>query len=154
MTGRELIIFIMENKLEDVEFDIPENYLTVEETAAKYNVGVETVKAWIKFGYLNSVNLKGEQYIPENAEPSILHGGRDTEDIIFDNRWEAEKILTEMKRVIAKYGRVTIANLNVLIGRTYTSEDIKYGWTNLEGVSVTRSRLGYAITLPKTICVL
>lgn len=48
MTGRELIIYILQNNLEDsnvFDFLIP-----VEDVAKKFSVGSETVKVWFRLG--------------------------------------------------------------------------------------------------------
>ena len=71
MTGRDLIIYILENHLEDEELfkdgKIP-GLMTYEEAAVKFGVGVDTIKAYIVLGYLNAVTIYGNHYIPENAE--------------------------------------------------------------------------------------
>lgn len=81
MTGRELIIYILENNLEDVS--IIENgkfvgFMTVEEAAEKFDVGTSTVIAWITRGLLKSVTIYDNVYIPSNAaDPKlILSGGK------------------------------------------------------------------------------
>lgn len=81
MTGRELIIYILENNLEDVS--IIENgkfvgFMTVEEAAEKFDVGTSTVRAWITRGLLKSVTIYDNVYIPINAaDPKlILSGGK------------------------------------------------------------------------------
>lgn len=76
MTGRDLIIYILQNNLEDkyvsklflelavknVQFD---NAMTLEKYAAKHDVGVETVKTWIKWGWICGVQLQDTVYILE-----------------------------------------------------------------------------------------
>ena len=49
LTGRELIIFIMQNKLEDT---VMLELMTDVEIAAKFDVGVSTVRIWHKYGYI------------------------------------------------------------------------------------------------------
>ena len=69
MTGRELIIFILNYHLEDVvlfeDGRIP-GYLTVEEAAIKIGTGVETVKALYKRGALKGVTLGDTIFIKED----------------------------------------------------------------------------------------
>ena len=72
MTGREYIQYILANHLEDEEIikdDKIAGFLTVYGAASKFNVGIETINAWIKLGRIGSVWLNGKQYIPANAEP-------------------------------------------------------------------------------------
>ena len=69
MTGRELIIFILDRHLEDtVLFEdgkIP-GYLTVEEAAIKIGTGVETVKALYKREALKGFTLGDTIFIKED----------------------------------------------------------------------------------------
>ena len=71
MTGRDLIIYILENHLEDEELfkdgKLP-GLMTYEEAAVKFAVGKETIIAWVKNRYLKAVTIYGNHYIPENAE--------------------------------------------------------------------------------------
>lgn len=68
MTGRDLIIYILENHLEDEELfkdgKIP-GLLTYEEAAVKFGVGKERIISWVKLGYLKSFKIYGRSYIPE-----------------------------------------------------------------------------------------
>ena len=82
MTGRELIIYIMMNHLEDEE--IIQNgtivgFMTVEEAAAKMDVGVATIEVWVALGHLKGVLIGDKIYIPANSE-SPLKGGLDARD--------------------------------------------------------------------------
>lgn len=67
MTGRELMIYILANKLE--EKPVFENgkfigYYTLLEAAEHFEVGTETVKAWVKRGMLNGVEVNDEIFVP------------------------------------------------------------------------------------------
>lgn len=71
MTGRDLIIYIMQNHLEDeVIFSDGKivGFLTIEEAAVKYKVGIETIKAYVSIGYLPGLNIGDTIYIPANAK--------------------------------------------------------------------------------------
>lgn len=51
MTGRELIIYILENGLENTDvseliFDTPA-FLTIHEAARKFDVGLATIHTWV-----------------------------------------------------------------------------------------------------------
>lgn len=69
MTGRELIIFILNHHLEDAvlfeEWKIP-GLLTVEEAAVKMSTGVETIKALYKQGFLKGFTLGDTIFIKED----------------------------------------------------------------------------------------
>lgn len=66
MTGREMIIYILENNLEDKEvFEDGRIFglLTSAEAAVKFNVGVESIKAMYKMGMLRGIEIGKEIYI-------------------------------------------------------------------------------------------
>lgn len=65
MTGRELIIYIMQNGLEDE--DVIKNGVFVglvgeEEVAARFGVGVETIKAWYTLGMIEAHRINDYLY--------------------------------------------------------------------------------------------
>ena len=74
MTGRELIIYILENHLEDEDVLKPgetlEGRIFIREDAAAVdcNVGVATIKAWCKQGYLDYYKHHGCIYIFKNKK--------------------------------------------------------------------------------------
>ena len=69
MTGRDLIIYILKNNLED-EHVFKDGkfvgFVTVSEAATKLNVGDATIYAWITQGVLNCIVIGGMIYIPDN----------------------------------------------------------------------------------------
>lgn len=74
VTGRDLIIYILQNNLEDEEVFKDgkfAGFLTVEETAAKFKVGPATVKAWIIEGNLDAIQINDSLFIPCNGELRI-----------------------------------------------------------------------------------
>jgi hypothetical protein len=70
MTGRDLIIYIMENNLENMEMfengKIP-GFLTIADTAEKFGVGIATVEAYVKLDALPHISIGEVIYIPEKA---------------------------------------------------------------------------------------
>lgn len=58
MTGKELILYILQNNLEN-EVVLKDGqlicFLTDEEVAIKFNVGLSTIKIWRKYGYNNKI---------------------------------------------------------------------------------------------------
>lgn len=75
----------------------------------------------------------------------------DYEDIVFDNRGEAEAAKQQMMDIIKRYGMVTVADLYDMADRTapYTSQ--KYGWMDVSGAETQRVRDGYILKLPKAV---
>lgn len=69
MTGRDLIIYILQNHLEDTEILTDSNhmFLTVEEAAVKYGTGIATVKAMIAQNVLKGMKIV-ETYLILNVD--------------------------------------------------------------------------------------
>ena len=74
MTGRDLILYILKNNLEDENVFTNGSFLgfmTVEQAASKMNVGVATVNAWITMGVIDYVKV-GDLYLVPATYDSIL----------------------------------------------------------------------------------
>ena len=74
MTGRDLVIYIIKNKLEDER--VFENgtflgFITPNEAASKMGVGVATVFTWIFRGQLDHVKIGSLYLIPADCELAI-----------------------------------------------------------------------------------
>lgn len=71
MTGRELIIYILSNHLED-ELIFKDGkimgYMTADEAAVKFGVTKTTIQLWYGMGYIPGMIIGTELYIPVNAE--------------------------------------------------------------------------------------
>ena len=71
MTGRDLIVYILVNGLEDEEIYKDGKvlgFMTTAEAAAKFEVGVPTILLWVQLGMLSGVTIGREVYIPVNAQ--------------------------------------------------------------------------------------
>jgi hypothetical protein len=71
MNGRDLIMYILKNNLEnepvfkDGRFL---GFLSCAEFAEQWDVGEETVRLWFNLGYVDGIVIYDELYIPYNAE--------------------------------------------------------------------------------------
>lgn len=74
-------------------------------------------------------------------------------DVAFETREKAEKILEQMNEEIDRYGFVTVADYKELCGVAGDYKDNKYGWTNIRDAEVTRVRAGYSIRFPRVLAV-
>lgn len=74
------------------------------------------------------------------------------DDIVLENRGEAESVLSTMDELVETYGMVSVADLYELVGIQGSYTDNKYGWTkNIRNASVVRVRDGYLLKLPKAL---
>lgn len=70
MTGRELIIFILENHLEDKPIsDLCTLFETADQAAVRLGVGTATVNIWFKLGKIKGITIGESVYIFKNAMP-------------------------------------------------------------------------------------
>ena len=71
MTGKELIIYILQNNLENEEIfkdGALVGFMDEHEAAINYGVGAETVKPWHKRGLLNGTEIGNRVYFPKYAD--------------------------------------------------------------------------------------
>ena len=67
MTGRDLIIYILKNGLEDKPvFEDGKfiGFVTAEEAGLKKQVGPATIQAWADLGFMEGITVKPGNYIP------------------------------------------------------------------------------------------
>lgn len=75
MTGRDLIIYILENNLENEPIFTNSKllgFITIEEAALKYNVGPATVKLWFDLNVIPGIKLGEEIYIFANVTKGVV----------------------------------------------------------------------------------
>jgi hypothetical protein len=71
MTGKELMLYILENNLENevvIKDGIFVWLMNEEEAAVKFDVGVATVKAWYICGMLNGTKIGDHLYFLRNVK--------------------------------------------------------------------------------------
>ena len=73
------------------------------------------------------------------------------DDIILDNRGEAEDVLARMDELIDTYGSVSVGDFYELVGISGNFTDYKYGWSDIHNASVMRVSDGYMIKLPRAV---
>lgn len=77
MTGKELILYILQNNLEDtvvLEDGFFIGFMTAEEAAAKFGVGVATIWTWYYYGRINGLKIGDSLYfLKDVADPRITN---------------------------------------------------------------------------------
>ena len=78
--------------------------------------------------------------------------GYDFDEIVLDNRGEAEEVLAQMDEIIDRYAMASVLDLYDLVGISSTRyTDKNYGWTNIATAKVVPTRDGYLIRMPRAI---
>lgn len=71
MTGREYVMYILQNGLENEQIFQDGKligFMTVGEAAMKFDVGPETIILWVKMNMLKGVYIGNVLYIPATAK--------------------------------------------------------------------------------------
>ena len=75
MTGKELIMYILQNNLENtvvLNGGVFIGFMTEEEAAVKFGVGTATVRAWYYCGRIKGTQIGDSLYFPKDvADPRI-----------------------------------------------------------------------------------
>lgn len=135
-------------------------------------IAFDIVIPLLKDGFMNIVStlLYGEQRSNKNnsgsrvsytkyyrdggrSEPTVRRERPNYEDLVFDDRGDAEYVLNSMKDIIKRYGYVTIHDLYDLADVKASYTDRKYGWTNLDDAYTERVREGTVIKLPRPMVI-
>lgn len=85
---------------------------------------------------------------PQRAISRQARARHDFDEIILDDRSEAEEVIDRLFNVVSQYDQATVADLYELVGLASNHTDHKWGWTDLSGAGVTRIRGGYLVDLP------
>lgn len=98
--------------------------------------------------YFNSGERR--ERMPAYNRSRIAHN---FEDVVFDNRADAESVLDGMIEILnSEYRQVSVADFYDLAGISTSFTDNKYGWTDLRGARVVGSpSRGYIIELPRCV---
>lgn len=70
MTGRDLIIYILQNNLEDevvLKNGFFVGFMDETEAATKFEVGVWTIRTWFSIGVLNGIQVGEKLYFLKNT---------------------------------------------------------------------------------------
>lgn len=87
---------------------------------------------------------------PGDTPRATLRGIYNFDEVILDNREDADAILDTMLETLEEYKRVSVADLYDLADLESTWADQKYGWKNLDTANVVRlPGEGWLIKLPK-----
>lgn len=88
----------------------------------------------------------------DDPRPQMSRRARASHDfgeIILPTRIEAHEVIDRMFDLVSKYEVATVADLYDLVGVSGSYTDDKWGWYELRGADVTRTRQGYLLNLPR-----
>lgn len=102
-------------------------------------------------GYVsyNRYSMASRSSGPSRALSRQARARHNFDEIILDDRVEAENVVDNLFELVSRYESATVADLYELVGLNSTHTDHKWGWTDLHGAGVTRVRGGYLLDLPE-----
>jgi hypothetical protein len=102
-------------------------------------------------GYVsyNRMTMANRSTGPERAISRQARARHNFDEIILDQRSEAEEVIDRLFDLVSRYESATVADLYELVGLASSHTDNKWGWTDLSGAGVSRIRGGYLLDLPE-----
>lgn len=123
------------------------NYLVKGDAYADRKNNNSFGKSYINYNGISSgkSNANGSQYVYSGK-----NSGMEIENVWFESRVDAQRVLDEMQSVIAGYDILTVNGFYDIIGRTNIIDpsNEKFGWSDLRNAYITASRGGWVIHLP------
>lgn len=123
------------------------NYLVKGDAYADRKNNNSFGKSYINYNGISSgkSNANGNQYVYSGK-----NSGMEIENVWFESRVDAQRVLDEMQNVIAGYDILTVNGFYDIIGRTNIIDpsNEKFGWSDLRNAYITASRGGWVIHLP------
>lgn len=92
---------------------------------------------------------RGQSSGPSRAISRQARARHNFDEIVLDDRVEAEEVIDKLFELVSQYESATVADLYELVGLSSTHTDHKWGWTDLHGAGVSRIRGGYLLDLPE-----
>ncbi len=97
-----------------------------------------------------SYNMIGSDRPPAAQMSRRARARHDFDEIVMQSRGEAEEVLDRMYDLLNRYEQVSVADLYELTGIQSAHTDQKWGWMDLRGSQVMRTRQGgYVVDLPE-----
>jgi hypothetical protein len=100
--------------------------------------------------YSGISNFGRSAYKNNTHRPEPRRTSRNSEEIIFQTRGDAESVLNNLVDLIKDYGQSSVNDLYDMVGKTGDFTDDRYGWTDLSSSRIRAVRGGYIIEFPRT----
>ncbi|HAQ03026.1 TPA: hypothetical protein DCQ22_04000 [Candidatus Nomurabacteria bacterium] len=99
--------------------------------------------------FSKSRSINSDRFSSRSEQP--VHSLRQSkyENIVLEDRGEAEDVIENLCDLIDQYGVATLSDFFELVDVDSDFSDNKYGWTNLSQARVNHVREGYVIAFPK-----
>ncbi len=103
-------------------------------------------------GYISYNRMSTTDRPPMPSRTSLSKRARaqhDFDEIVLPSRAEAEEVIDSLCQLVTQYEVASVADLYTLVGLASSHTDHKWGWTNMQGATVSRIRGSYLLDLPE-----
>lgn len=103
------------------------------------------------FGRVDYTSVNNPTRAQQQATTSKSARARHSfDELVLDSRQGAEEVINRLMDILSQYEVVSVADLYTLVGFDAAHTDFKWGWTDLRGAGVSRTRTGgYLLDLPQ-----
>lgn len=107
-------------------------------------------------GYVNYQRMSGpygarRMTSPQRVLSRQARARHDFDEIVLESRTDAEEVIDRLFELVSRYESATVADLYELVGLASGHTDHRWGWTDLRGAGVSRTRDGYLLDLPEPV---
>lgn len=97
----------------------------------------------------NTPGPLGGRTDPRAPQRRMTRDSHSIDEIVLGTRTEADAVLEQLFELISTYEVATIADLYGMLGETGSFIDEKWGWSDLRGSRVVRTKGGYLLSIPR-----
>lgn len=157
--GQKILGLFFDGTVEDAKKYVTEDVLKPTARRTLHDAVVGGIEAIFSGHGNNAPNVSGNpSYKNGKAYNEIPFRGRQPEqkstgfsNVAFPTWEKANETLINMLEEIGRYGHTTVATLYESAGTDYDSQYNKWGWENLNGVTIKTTPNGFFLDLPKPI---
>lgn len=115
-------------------------------SARPRTIGSQLSNSVISYNRISTGNKREDPRRPISHQKRANHN---FDDIILPTRPEAQEVLDSLFEIVSSYDAASVSDLYELCGIAGAYTDAKWGWTDLRGARLARTRDGYLLDLPK-----
>lgn len=84
----------------------------------------------------------------DGVMPKGRLGNHGIEDVVIKTMEDVDRIIAELRRTIADYGLISVADFKTAANASWTPQNLNWGWKTLDGLKVRESEDGYIFCFP------
>ena len=108
----------------------------------------------VQYNRMSAPIQRANANVREDPRPSISREARarhDFDQFVLQHRVDAEEIIDRLFSILDQYDVVTVADLYESLGQSASFVDEKWGWYELKGADISRTKGGYLLDLPRPV---